>query len=530
MNIMKYFPYDNPRLGQADTLHDIHEALESGYEYVILDAGTGFGKSSIAFSLLNAYNKEYGQSHSSYLLTATKQLQNQYLQNISDLKFDVDYQVGMGRGNFQCIRNNQSCNYGVCKTMEAYNKQKCFYGLHDPETLANGGCEYWKAKEAAVYSEVAIMNYDVLLIDSMYVKHYNPRDFMICDEAHNIESKLMNHVSIGLSERTLQNRLDVGFNDSDFNEYDVDYWINFLQELVSICREKEEQAEYLGLKKFELEEITAFKNGLIWKLDELYRYRDYWVVNTDSLYRNIEIKPIKVAKYSHHLLDNAGQTMFMSGSFIDYKQFCLDLGIDSDDVYYYPARSSFDMKRHNPIIRRIAGSMGFRYKQHTLPKTIPILHSIFRENEGKKGLIHCNSKEFAKYILNHVNNERLLSYNSSEEKDSAIEFFKESDDLIMVSYSMTEGVDLPYDGIRFQIFYKIPYLSLADNQIKARLRVEPNWYNVKTMQTLLQAWGRGMRAEDDYCKNYVLDSSINRILHDNAFNHLVPDEFREAII
>ena len=131
--------------------------------------------------------------------------------------------------------------------------------------------------------------------------------------------------------------------------------------------------------------------------------------------------------------------------------------------------------------------------------------------------------------MNNINDSRLLSYSSSKEKTSAIEYFKESDDLIMVSYSMTEGVDLPYDGIRFQVFYKIPYLSLADNQIKARLRVDPNWYNVKTMQTLLQAWGRGMRADDDYCKNYIIDSSINRILHDSSFEHLVPTEFREAI-
>lgn len=526
MKITDYFPYDNPRPGQYEALEHINEAFES-YPYVILDAGTGFGKSSVAFSLANAYRKE--EYMLSYILTATKQLQTQYLDNISSFNFDIDYQVGMGRSNYTCMMNNEPCNYGDCKLKETTDRNRCFYGLQNPETLDHGGCEYWAAKQAAVTSDVAIMNYDVLLIDSMYVNHYGLRDFMVCDEAHNIESKLMSHVSITLSERTLQKRLGIYFKESDFKQQDVEYWIDFIKDLIHNCRGKIESANALGLKVYQVEEIQTFMKGLEWKLNELMKYKDYWVVNADEFYRKIELKPIKVSKYSDFLLGAARKAMFMSGSFIDHNQFCHDLGIDSDEVYYYKAKSSFDMKTNNPIYRRLAGSMGYKFKGKTLPKTIPILHSIFNENEGKKGLIHCNSKEFANYIMNNINDSRLLSYSSSKEKTSAIEYFKESEDLIMVSYSMTEGVDLPYDGIRFQVFYKIPYLSLADNQIKARLRVDPNWYNVKTMQTLLQAWGRGMRADDDYCRNYIIDSSINRILHDSSFEHLVPTEFREAI-
>lgn len=529
MNATDYFPYSAPRDGQLEAITDIKEALiDNGYEYAVLDAGTGFGKSGIAFSLAN-YSSDVHHART-FLLTATKNLQSQYYREAMKLDFDADYEVAKGRSNYTCKVNGKSCNQGECKVKEVLEKERCPYGLYDFESLSNGGCNYWVAKSLCASSDVAIMNYDVLMVDRMYVNHYLERDLMICDEAHNIESKVMSQVCISISERQL-NKIGTRFTDDDLKQYDVEYWIRFVEALINLCKEKERNAEYIGLKQHELDDLVSLGRSLSWKLAEMTRFQDYWVVNIDAIFRKVELKPIKVSKYAKDmLLSCADKKLFMSGSFIDYRQFCNDLGIDPDDVHYHHASSGFDMKRNNPIIRRLAGSMGYRHKSQTLPKTIPILYSIFNENEGRKGLVHCNSREFANFIMTNVASDRLITYDSSEDKDHKINEFRESDDLIMVSYSMTEGVDLPYDGIRFQVFYKIPYLSLADNQVKARLNVDPNWYNVKTMQTLLQAWGRGMRAEDDQCTNYVIDNGINRILHDKAFRNLVPDEFREAII
>lgn len=529
MKAIDYFPYKEFREGQLKAIESIDEALnDCDYDYAILDAGTGFGKSGIAFTLMNYYS--YESYATNYLLTATKNLQHQYYDEVCRLDFEVDYKVAKGRGNYECIMNGNSCNQGECKVKPAGEKTRCPYGLYDIDTLQNGGCNYWAAKQDCANSDVAIMNYDVLMTDRMYVHHYMDRDLMVCDEAHNIESKIMNQTSIVITSKTLA-KIGNRFTDDDLKNHDIDFWIRFIESMISICDDKCRNAEVLGLLQNELDELQSLSRNLSWKLRELKRYADYWVVNTDILHKRVELKPIKVSKYADTmLLNGAVKRLFMSGSFIDYRQFCYDLGIDPDDVYYHHADSIFDMKGHNPIYRRLAGSMGYKQKAKTLPKTIPILYSIFNENEGKKGLVHCNSREFANYIMTNVDSDRLITYESSDEKDYAIRRFEESDDLIMISYSMTEGINLPYDGIRFQVFYKIPYLSLADNQIKARLNVEPNWYNVKTMQTLLQAWGRGMRAEDDYCTNYVIDNGINRILHDKSFEHLVPKEFREAII
>ena len=127
---------------------------------------------------------------------------------------------------------------------------------------------------------------------------------------------------------------------------------------------------------------------------------------------------------------------------------------------------------------------------------------------------------------------RLVTYDSSKNEGKGsklheLRLFKESDDpLILVSYSMQEGIDLPYDNCRFQIFYKAPFLPTNDNQIKARMERDPNWYNIKAIQKVIQMWGRGMRAEDDYSRNYIIDKGFYRIIK----NKKTPNEFLEAII
>ena len=100
---------------------------------------------------------------------------------------------------------------------------------------------------------------------------------------------------------------------------------------------------------------------------------------------------------------------------------------------------------------------------------------------------------------------------------------------MLVSPSMNEGVDLPYDDCRFQIIYKIPYPNILDAQIKARKNIDDYWYLYKTALTLLQTYGRGMRAEDDYCTTYIIDNRVKRFVFQNKKNGLIPDYFIEAI-
>ena len=90
-----------------------------------------------------------------------------------------------------------------------------------------------------------------------------------------------------------------------------------------------------------------------------------------------------------------------------------------------------------------------------------------------------------------------------------------------------EGVDLPYDNCRFQIIYKIPYPNITDKQIEKRKDMDMNWYIYKTAISLLQTYGRGMRAEDDSCVTYIVDSRLTNFIYKNR--RLIPDYFIDAI-
>jgi len=94
---------------------------------------------------------------------------------------------------------------------------------------------------------------------------------------------------------------------------------------------------------------------------------------------------------------------------------------------------------------------------------------------------------------------------------------------------MSEGVDLPYEKCQFQVIYKVPYPYLGDKQINERKNIDPEWYAYKTIMTLMQAYGRGMRAENDHCDTYILDKNIQTILRNKMYRKLIPKFFKEAI-
>ena len=98
-----------PRNSQIKLINKINWAIGEGYKNIILEAGTGIGKSAIATTLANMYED-------SYILTMTKQLQEQYLDDFGDMLVEIK-----GRGNYKC---NYKGNCDFCIKAE-YNLRKC---------------------------------------------------------------------------------------------------------------------------------------------------------------------------------------------------------------------------------------------------------------------------------------------------------------------------------------------------------------------------------------------------------------------
>ena len=494
--IIVNFPFKEPRFGQLEIIQDIVDAIRKGYKYIILEAGTGTGKSAIATTLAKMYE-------SAYILTMTKQLQSQYSN-------EFDFPLVKGRGNFACLHDNleSTCDIGACKTTPTSSKFFCPYGISKNPTLdaelafedsfggtvfyqSDAHCHYWNQKANAINSPITLMNYDYAIVELNYVKHFPTRSLLILDEAHNIENKLMSTMEVALYNRRLEKDISKVMTKEILNDGELEDWI---MEIDAI-REAYEGIDLKDESKNKADRIRSTISRLKTLKDNLEKEPKNWVIDTDE--ESVVFKPLRVHHYAkNHLLKYGDVVIFMSATILSHKMFSKWLGLNPNEVYHIKVDSPFT-KEKRPIILNLAGKMSANRIKNTAPKTIPILKEILKKHEGDKGLIHTHSYKCQQYITNNLYNSRLVSH-TSRNREEVLNFFeKDENPLVLVSPSMSEGVDLPYDKCRFQIIYKIPFPYLGDKQVNMRMKRDKKWYAYKTVMTLMQAYGRGMRAEDD---------------------------------
>ena len=467
--IIENFPFEEPRFGQLDIIQDINDAIKQGYKYIILEAGTGTGKSAIATTLAKMYE-------SAYILTMTKQLQSQYSN-------EFDFPLVKGRGNFACLNSNLdlSCDMGLCKTAPASSNFYCPYGVAKNPSLdaelafedSHGGtvfyqspnhCHYWNQKANAINSPITLMNYDYAIVELNYVKHFAPRSLLILDEAHNIENKLMATMEVTLYNRTLENDISKHISPETLKDGELKDWI---MEIDAI-RESYEEIDLKDVKKNKADRIRSTIGRLKTLTNNLEKEPKNWVIDAEE--SGVTFKPLRVHHYAKdNLLKYGDVVIFMSATILSHKMFSKWLGLNPNEVYHIKVDSPFT-KEKRPIILNLAGKMSANRIKNTAPKTIPILQEILKKHEGDKGLIHTHSYKCQQYILNNLYNSRLVSH-TSQNREQILDFFeKDENPLVLVSPSMSEGVDLPYDKCRFQIIYKMPFPYLGDKQVNMRMK------------------------------------------------------------
>ncbi len=527
--IIENFPFKNPRIGQLDIIQDINNAIKQGYKYIILEAGTGTGKSAIATTLAKMYE-------SAYIITMTKQLQKQYSN-------EFEFPIVKGRSNFACLYDNldSTCDIGTCKTTPTSSKFCCPYGVAKNPTLdatlafddSYGGsiffqsvdhCHYWQQKANAINSPITIMNYDYALAELNYVKHFSTRSLLILDEAHNIENKLMNTMEVNLYNNKLEKDINKVISQEILKNGEIEDWILEIESIV----DSYEDIDLKEVSNNKADKIRSIISRLKILTRNLSTEPNNWAVDTTK--DSVSFKPLRVHKYAKsNLLKYGDIVIFMSATILSHKLFSRWLGLNPNEVYHIKVDSPFS-KEKRPIILDLAGKMSKNRIKSTVPKTIPILKKILEKHKDDKGLIHTNSYKCQRYIINNFYNSRLISHNPNNREEVLNFFEKDENPLVFVSPSMSEGVDLPYDKCRFQIIYKIPFPYLGDLQVNMRQKKDKRWYAYKTVMTLMQAYGRGMRAEDDSCYTYILDSDINMLFKSPLYRSLVPNFFKEAIV
>jgi len=188
-------------------------------------------------------------------------------------------------------------------------------------------------------------------------------------------------------------------------------------------------------------------------------------------------------------------------------------------------------KERRPVKFIPCGSMGKDYKDRNMHIAAEVIKKILKKADGHRVLIHCKSYENAKMLysmLEGIDGRKIVLQDVNDREKSLVEFLY-YDNSVFLSVKYTEGVDFAYDKARVNIILKVPFPDLSDPRIRKRLEMEDGerWYRWKTIQELVQSYGRTTRAEDDWSYTFILDSDFAYLYHVNK--DLFPKWFREAL-
>ena len=223
----------------------------------------------------------------------------------------------------------------------------------------------------------------------------------------------------------------------------------------------------------------------------------------------------------------------MSSSIFDYESFANDLGIDESEIFKLEVEPIFDLSK-NPVKVYKKFNMEYDNLKEIKYNTLPIIDEILYNHRFEKGIIHAFSDECKEFLYENLKDQRRLITHTMENREEKLEEFKNSSrPLVFVSSSMDEGVDLPGDQCRFQIIFKLPFPNSQDYRIgmrEATYEDGEEWYRYKMLTRLIQAYGRGIRYEGDYCQTYLLDNRIwDELIKDYNGDRIIPQYFLDVL-
>jgi Rad3-related DNA helicase len=179
--------------------------------------------------------------------------------------------------------------------------------------------------------------------------------------------------------------------------------------------------------------------------------------------------------------------------------------------------------------------MSRKEQEVAYPQIAQAVGKILSLHPESKILVHTVSYALNKYLGDYLRSTgeflRVVSYNTSGDKQKAIDTYLYTPGSVLLAPSLDRGIDLPDDDCRVIIVCKIPFPSLGDKQISTRLHSKggQSWYSVRTIRSLVQMTGRGMRHQDDMCESYILDSNFIELVW-RKNKHLLPDWWKSALV
>lgn len=540
-SLLDFFPENSkPRKQQEEAILTIEKAFNKGKKFVIGCLPTGSGKSHIGYtvglsskkmksdliSLIKNYdiykkNKDGDYIHekdfleekpsSSFILTITKSLQEQYLDLFNNIP------ILKGKNNYRCdVDLNFTAENAPCIFSKKL-KQKCFDSCR---------CPYYESRNMSLASQAPVLNYRVFFNLPDFLKR---KEIYICDEASGLEDELVSKYSLTLPYLFLEHEkikfkklLNESENTCLFWLQDIKIQVDDIYDsLVDILNSYDPTHRDYMKEVNRLSKISKIKHSIESTIEN-WESCSFLLEKKDR--DGVVFCPYNIKPIAKKIFDNADKVLMMSATISNHEVYAKSLGIE--EYEYFEAKSSFDPKK-SPIFCSKRHKLSYKNMEKDLPPVIKIALSICDRHKNEKGVIHTHTNYITDKIKDAVKeDERFLFKNEVTNNESLLELHKKSENpTILVSPSLDTGISLDDELGRFQIIIKSPYLPLGSKRIKKMFEKNPKLYSMKMLDKLIQMSGRCTRSMDDYSVTYILDGvAVDAIMREK--NHL-PKHFLE---
>lgn len=482
--------YTEWRAGQEEAIRAIDDSEET---VTSLRLPPGAGKTGIYMGWAMWRRKRV------LVLTANLTLQDQIAKDFEGCGL-LDIR---GQSNYRCVVTDG-------KVSEA----PCHAGV--PCEKKDTTCEYFPLLPKARQARLVSTNYSFFLHNPGVLGSF---DLIVMDEFHSALDKLAEFVGVSFSKKECAD-LFPRHPTSDWHP-----WSTF--------------------------QLSISKSQLTTARDKAMREK------TPETYADV-IKKKRIVERLQTLVDADPSSLIFQHNARSWTWSCVWPGNYRSRLFNYGARFVLTSGTMTPRTMSMMGFGKTEYAWHEFPSTFPRsrrpiyvlpapamnhkcveadyihwLHKIDRfvgHRVAFKGIIHSGSYKRTEMILSESQHKGLMiGHLNREGLDEALRRFKRAEEGILVSPSITEGVDFPYEMCRFSVIGKIPFPNPYDPVIAARIEQNDTYMLYVAAQIIMQAAMRGMRAEDDWCETAIIDGTWDAWFYSRA-QYFFADYFRAAVI
>jgi Rad3-related DNA helicase len=436
------------------------------------------------------------------ILTSTKGLQDQLAYDFGSIGL-VDIR---GQNNYSCKvplegpdgKNHWvKANEGMCRA-----GGKCDY-------KRDGGCDYYDLLYESKQSNIVSTNYAYWMTMNKFgggltSKMGRPFDLLVLDEAHDAPEELSGFMSIAFERYEVEGAIGGNIPDS----LNFAAWKTWAEINHALLDERcNDVSTIVQSGKHSYRDIKAMcsMRRLQQKLRVLTSSDTEWVI--ERVGSKVRFDPVWPGEYAEKYLFCGVPKVLMVSATVRPKTAAL-LNIPEDKAEFVEYPSTFAVSRR-PVIHVPTVRMNYRTDDGGKRLWLARIDQIISKRQDRKGIIHTVSYDRRNLIVQNSKYRDILVTHGAREARSAVNQFKRMEPpAVLVSPSVGTGWDFPYEDCQYIIIGKIPFPDTRSKVLQARTKKDKEYTSYLAAMGLVQACGRGMRAEDDWCEVLVIDDNI----------------------